>query len=86
MHMVAEKVVMTPISCSLSIHSMVPLYPADLAQIPIVVNYVLGGGGLSGIDVGHDTDVSEYVKVYFRLFGQGFILLVQYFGLAYFHG
>ena len=39
----------------------------ELDELLFVVNGVLGGGILSNIDVGHDTDVPVHVKLYFTL-------------------
>mmetsp|Transcript_894 Transcript_894/g.2071 ORF Transcript_894/g.2071 Transcript_894/m.2071 type:complete len:552 (+) Transcript_894:661-2316(+) len=53
----------------------------NLVRFSSVVKNSLGGGGLSGVDVGHDTDVTVKVQVNFTLRGGRSFLFVNILGL-----
>jgi hypothetical protein len=41
----------------------------DLVRDPGVIEYPLGGRGLTGIDVGHDADIPSFIECYFTCHG-----------------
>ena len=55
---------------------------ADLVRFSSVVEDAFGGGGFTGVDVGHDTDVAVHGKGYLAEFGGGGFGEVEVLGLG----